>query len=104
MLRMLELELYCFTVMRTEASAQMLILQRPSPIPSDATVIQHEALSVVFALKKIHQFLYCRNFILVTDHKPLVAIIGPTKGIPAMAANRLTSEAVRLHNRVSENL
>lgn len=34
--------------------------------------IQKEALSIIFALRKFHQFLYGRKFILVTDHKPLL--------------------------------
>ena len=58
--------------------------------------IQKEALSIVFALKKFHQFLYGRRFILVTDHKPLLAIFGPTKGTPALAANRLARWALLL--------
>ena len=58
--------------------------------------IQKEALAVIFALKKFHQFLYGRNFILVTDHKPLIALFGPKKGIPAMAANRLARWALML--------
>ena len=51
--------------------------------------IQKEALSIVFALQKFHQYLYGRRFILVTDHKPLLALFGPHKATPALAANRL---------------
>ena len=47
--------------------------------------IQKEALAIVFALKKFHQFLYGRNFILVTDHKPLLALFGPNKATPVLA-------------------
>ena len=58
--------------------------------------IQKEALAIVFALKKFHQFLYGRKFILVTDHKPLIALFGPTKPTPALAANRLARWALML--------
>ena len=51
--------------------------------------IQKEALAIVFALNKFHQFLYGRKFILVTDHKPLLALFGPSKATPALAANKL---------------
>ena len=37
-----------------------------------------------------------RRFILVTDHKPLVTILGPKKGIPSLAAARLQRWAVLL--------
>ena len=36
--------------------------------------IHKEALAVVFGLKRFHQFLYGRGFVLVTDHKPLIAL------------------------------
>ena len=49
--------------------------------------IQKKTLAVVFAPKKFDQ--YGRRFILVTGHKPLVSMFRPTKGTPAMAANRL---------------
>jgi hypothetical protein len=58
--------------------------------------IQKEALSIVFALKKFHQYLYGRKFVLVTDHKPLLALFGPTKATPALAANRLARWALLL--------
>ena len=50
---------------------------------------QKEALAIIFALKKLHQFLYGRHFILVTDHRSLIALFGPTKATLALAANRL---------------
>jgi len=58
--------------------------------------VQKEALAIVFALKKFHQFLYGRKFILVTDHKPLLSLFGPTKATPALAANRLARWALLL--------
>ncbi|XP_005106177.1 uncharacterized protein K02A2.6-like [Aplysia californica] len=51
--------------------------------------IQMEALAIIFGLNKFHQFLYGRRFILVTDHKPLIVLFGPTKPIPSLSANGL---------------
>eukprot|EP00731_Ephydatia_muelleri_P034216 Em0051g8a len=58
--------------------------------------IQKEALAIIFALSKFHQFLYGRTFILITDHKSLIALFGPTKATPALAANRLARWALML--------
>ena len=51
--------------------------------------IQKEALSIIFALKKYHQFLYGQPFILVTVHKPLISMFDPNTATPMLAANRL---------------
>ena len=59
--------------------------------------IQKEALAIVFALHKFHQFLYGRKFILVTDHQPLTSLFGPNKATPALAANRLARWALMLN-------
>ena len=59
--------------------------------------IEKEALSLIFGVKKFHQYLYgCSKFTLVTDHKPLLAILGEKKGIPSPAAARLQRWAVLL--------
>ena len=58
--------------------------------------IQKEALAVVSGLKKFHQFLYDRKFILVTDHKLFLALFSPLSGTPAMEANCLAQWALML--------
>ena len=49
--------------------------------------IQKEAVSITFALKKFHQFLCSREFILVTDHNPLISMFGPNTATPVLTAN-----------------
>ena len=56
--------------------------------------IDKEATAIVYAIRYFHQFLYSREFIIRTDHKPLVGIFGPKKGIPVMATNRLQRYAI----------
>ena len=58
--------------------------------------IEKEALSIVFGVRKFHQYLYGRKFILVTDHKPLVSLLGPKTGIPTLAAARMQRWALLL--------
>ena len=58
--------------------------------------LEKEALSLIFGVKRFHQYLYGRNFTLITDHKPLLAILGPKKGIPSLAAAHMQRWAVFL--------
>nr|KAG5689431.1 hypothetical protein BaRGS_012253 [Batillaria attramentaria] len=59
--------------------------------------IHKEALAIIYGLRKFYQYLYGRQFILVTDHKPLTALFGPKKGTPLLAANRLARWALWLN-------
>ena len=58
--------------------------------------IEKEALAIVFEVKRFHQYLYGHQFTLVTDHKPLLTILGPKSSLPSLAAARLQRWAILL--------
>ena len=58
--------------------------------------VEREGLAVVYSVKKFHQYLYGRRFVIVTDHKPLLGLIGENKAIPEMAAARIQRWALIL--------
>ena len=58
--------------------------------------LEKEALALIFGVKKFHKYLYGRSFTLVTDHRPLVTILGPTKAVPPLAAARMQRWALIL--------
>ena len=55
-----------------------------------------EALAIVFSLNKFRYYLLGRNFILRTDHKPLLGLFGKEKKIPENANARLTRWSIFL--------
>ena len=60
------------------------------------SLLEKEALSVIFGLRKLHQYLYGWKLTLVTDHQPLTTIFSDKKGIPPLAATRLQRWALQL--------
>uniref|UniRef100_A0A0A9X8H3 RNA-directed DNA polymerase n=2 Tax=Lygus hesperus TaxID=30085 RepID=A0A0A9X8H3_LYGHE len=58
--------------------------------------IHREALAIVHCVKKFHIYLFGQKWTLISDHKPLLTIFGPKKGLPACAANRLQRWALFL--------
>ena len=58
--------------------------------------LERQALAVIFGVKKFHQYLYCRQFALETDHKPLESLFNQKKALPTMAAARIQRWALML--------
>ncbi len=51
--------------------------------------IDKTALAVVFAVRKFHQYLAGRHFVIFTDHKPLLGLLHHSKPMPAILSPRM---------------
>ena len=51
--------------------------------------LEKEAVSIIFDVRKCHQYMSGRHFQLATDLKPLLAIFSPEKSLPVMTLQRL---------------
>ncbi|XP_062537710.1 uncharacterized protein K02A2.6-like [Armigeres subalbatus] len=67
-----------------------------TPAESNYSQIEKEGLALIFAVTRLHRMIFGRQFILETDHKPLLAIFGSKKGIPRYTPNRLQRWALTL--------
>ena len=55
----------------------------------DYSQVEKEPLALVYGIQKFHQYIFGRRFTLLTDHQPLVSILGPKRGVPPLAAARM---------------
>lgn len=67
----------------------MFISRTLTPTEEKYAQLHREVLAVVFAIKKLHKYIYGQHFKLITDHKPLLSIFSPEKKIPVLTASRL---------------
>ena len=58
--------------------------------------IEKEGLSIVYVVKKFHQYIFGRHVTITTDHKPLLGLLSEDKAIPSMAAARIQRWAIFL--------
>ena len=60
--------------------------------------LEKEALSLVFVISKFHKYLYGRDFVLQTDHLPLIGLLKEDRAISAMASAHIQRWALTLSN------
>ncbi len=51
--------------------------------------IEKEAFSIIFGLKRFHQYIYGRTVTIITDHKPLLSLFAPDRAVPQHVAAKL---------------
>eukprot|EP00731_Ephydatia_muelleri_P023522 Em0015g1105a len=51
--------------------------------------LEKEGLACIFGVKRFHLYLYGRNITIVTDHKPLLQLFDPQRGIPMQVSGRI---------------
>ncbi|XP_044171562.1 uncharacterized protein [Acropora muricata] len=51
--------------------------------------IERESLAIAFGVTKFQQYLLRRHFTLLTDHKPLITLMGEHKPVPQLASARI---------------
>ncbi len=59
--------------------------------------VDKESLANVFGVRKYHQYLYGRQFIMHSDHKPLKYRFNEQKATPPMASARIQCWALLLN-------
>ena len=64
--------------------------------------IDKEALALIWVVMKFHSYVYGRHFTLVTDHRPLLSILSPSKGVPTMTSARLQRYTLFLYGMDNE--
>lgn len=67
-----------------------------TPAEKNYSQIEREACAADFVLKRARPYIYGRKFEFHIDHKPLLAIFGSKKGIPAHSASRLQRYALNM--------
>ena len=66
------------------------------PTERNYSQLDKEGLSLVFGVTKFHQYLHGMNFVLITDHRPLIGLFNEQRPIPQQASSCLQRWALTL--------
>ena len=58
--------------------------------------LDKKALAIIFGVKHYHQYLYGREFVILSNHKPPKHIFSASKSTSAMASTRIQQWAILL--------
>ena len=67
-----------------------------APAEKKYSQIEKEGLAIIYGVKRFHQFLLGRYFIVYSDHKPLQYLFSESRPVPAMASARIQRWALIL--------
>ena len=67
-----------------------------SPAEKRYSQLEKEALAIIFAVRKFHDYVYSRKFVLQSDHKPLQFFLSESKQIPLLASSCIQRWAITL--------
>ena len=67
-----------------------------APAERKYSQIEKEGLAIVYGVKRFHQFLLGRHFMVYSDHKPLQYLFSESRPVPAMASARIQRWALTL--------
>ena len=67
-----------------------------APAERNYSQVDKEALSIIFGVKRFHEYLVGHTFTIVSDHKPLQYLFNERKAIPQMASARVQRWALTL--------
>ena len=67
-----------------------------SPAQQNYSQLEKGAFSIIFGLKRFRHYLYDRSFTILTDHRPLLTLLGPQQPVPAHATAQLQRWALIL--------
>ena len=60
--------------------------------------LEREGLALIYGVTKFHKYVYGRVFSVITDHRPLLGLLGEDRAISAMASARIQRWALTLAN------
>jgi hypothetical protein len=67
-----------------------------TPAKKNYSQLEREALAIIFAVKKFHNYIYSQHFTIESDHRPLSFLFNEKKSIPQMASSRIQHWALTL--------